>query len=135
MSLVSSTQKFSWNWVDNNGNLDLVVGGAVYDVTIPTAPVLVTIVQMTGTGNGAYSGSFQGLQGKNYSVQSSVYIDNTWAVVNPVFPPGAEDFQCASVSSSGGGGGGGCEIVGFITNNNLIGLIQPSPTLVGLVEC
>jgi hypothetical protein len=99
MGLVSSAQPFNWNWVDNNGNTNLVVGGAIWDVTNPASPVQVTIVQMVSVGNGAYSGSYQGVQGKNYVVQSSVYEDNTWAALNPAFPPGAESFQCAPVAS------------------------------------
>jgi hypothetical protein len=134
MSLASALQPFNWNWVDNNGNTDLDVAGIVYDVTIPATPVKVATVPMYATLNGAYSGSFQGVQGKNYSVQSSVYTDNTYEFINPAFPPGAEDFQCAPIAGSGGGGES-CEVVGYIQNNSVVGCIESGNTVVGYIEC
>ena len=134
MSLVSALQPFNWNWVDNNGNTDLVVAGAVWDVTIPASPNFIAFVPMYSVGNGAYSGSYAGTQGKNYIVQSSVYTDDTYTVLNPAFPPGAESFQCAPVAGSGSGGG--CEILGFVLQNNpVVGYVITNDPLVGYVEC
>jgi hypothetical protein len=135
MSLASALQPFVWNWVDNNGNTDLNVAGLVWDVTIETTPVLLATVEMYSVGNGAYSGSYQGVQNKNYIVQSSVYTDDTFTVLNPAFPPGAESFQCAPIAGSGGGGAS-CEVVGIIQNDNqLVGYVQSPLTLVGFIQC
>lgn len=104
--LVSANQPFNWNWVDLNDNPGLVVMGTVYDDNNGN-PIVVAQVLMVYTGNGMYTGQFQGVQGHNYSVQSSVYTDETFQNINPAFPPGGESFQCATIASQGGGGGGG----------------------------
>lgn len=126
MGLASAAQPFNWNWVDTNGNTGLDVMGSVYDETLQA---IVAQIPMKHVLNGMYTGSFQGVQGRNYSVQSSVYTDTTYQFINPAFPPGGESFQVAQIASSGGGGGGSPALVGIISATKLIGVVPPLPLL------
>lgn len=111
---------------------DLDVAMSVYDVT-GVSPVLVqgpTAMQLV-VGN-TYKGVFTPEAGKNYLVLKAVYLSNTFAALDPDYSQGSETMRAEYVNLPTSA----CEITGFIeSNNEIIGMLDTTPTLIGVVEC
>lgn len=106
----------------------LPVAMSVYDVTDINAPILVQgPTAMVNTVGATYTGAFTGANAKNYLIFKAVYTDGTFDVLDPAYSQGTETI----VVSDPGGGGGSSSSAGC----QLVGIIQSTPTLIGLIEC
>lgn len=105
---------------------DLDVGMSVYD-TSGSSPVLVSgpTAMMNVVGN-TYYGSFIGVNNKSYVIYKAVYTDNTFETLDGNYSQGTESIVVETPGGGGGGSSSSCEVIGVIVPNN---------TLIGLIDC
>lgn len=105
---------------------NLHVAMSVYDVT-GGSPVLVQgPTAMPLVADYTYSGKFTAAIGHQYVMIKAVYTDNSFATLSPDYSQGSESVVGVDFTPSGGGGGTTCEVVGIVI---------PDVTVVGIVEC
>lgn len=131
--LVGDQQPFNFNYVAFDALAGLFVRGLIYDDNLG----LLTAVNMADKGGGLYGGSFQGTNGKNYTVQTVVYTDGTYSTPDPNRSPGGESFQCVKITA----GAAETRIItqsntplkGIVSGLNLQGIVTNTFNLIGIV--
>lgn len=104
----------------------LYVGLVVYEVTTGTPVKVAGPTAMPLVYDTTYFGVFTPNLNKSYVAVKAVYTDDTLTTLDSNYRPGSESFVAAELGGSGGGGSSLGEI---------IGIILPSPTLVGIIGC
>ncbi len=95
MRIVTSTQKFAFNYTAYDQSPSLYVAFSIYNVTTGSA-VFVQKVNATYAGFGSYTGTFTGLLSATYLIIGVVYTDNTYSTPDTSRPPTADTYQVVS---------------------------------------
>lgn len=98
MELVTTNQKFNFNWTAYDQSPSLFVGFDLFDVTTGTA-VFIQTITAAYAGFGVYTGTYtSGTPGNTYLVIGFAATDGTLSSVNPLYGPTCESFQVMYVS-------------------------------------
>lgn len=118
-------------------NPSLNVGMSVYDVTTGSAVLVSGPTLMSLVAINTYRGVFTALENHNYIVIKAVYTDGTLATVDSDYYQGSESIAAIDLESGGGGGGTvNCgAVVGFIQDPPIVGIVDNSGAIIGLVAC
>jgi len=130
--IVSSSIEAPLSYVDPTFTGGLDVAAKILDVTTGTAVVEAT-VPLIEYNSGLYKANYQFTEGKLYQIEKNVYTNNTYVTVDQDYPPSVDDIQCLNLTGGGGSTTSSCAVVGyviktpvvvgFVTNNNIIGYV------------
>ena len=108
-------------------NPSLNVGMSVYNTTTGT-PVLVSgPTAMVNVVGNTYIGFFNAAVEQTYLIYKAVYTDGTLTVLSTNYSAGTESIVAEDIGGGSGGGGGGTGAV--------IGIVEPTQTVIGIVQC
>ena len=105
---------------------DLPVAMSVYDVTGDSPDLVQGPTAMTNiSGTNTYTGTFTPSLGESYVIVKGVYTDDTYTALDPDYAQGSESI----IALNQGDGGS------ISTSCAVIGIVEPNPTIIGIVQC
>lgn len=107
---------------------NLNVGMSVYDTTAGSPVLVQGPTAMANLISNTYYGKFTPTGEHTYIIFKAVYTDNTLTTLRTDYAAGTESIVAESIGGGGGGGASssGCAVIGFV---------EPTPTVIGIVQC
>lgn len=96
---IGSALPFTIDYVAFDLSSGLPVLSSIYDISNGSATLIDTVI-LDDLSNGIYTDTYTGLPTKSFLVISAVYMDTSYATLNPLYSPKAEIYKSSDAPES-----------------------------------